>query len=106
MAARLIAVLLILLIAALQYSLWLGKGGWLRVWDIDSKLTEERRKNDGLAARNAALEAEVKDLKEGFGAIEERARNEMGMIRHDEIFFQVLPAQSAPAERTAAERQP
>src|SRR5262245_47449339 len=106
MAARLIAVLLILLIAALQYSLWLGKGGWLRVWDIDGKLTAERRKNDGLAARNAALEAEVKDLKEGFGAIEERARNEMGMIRHDEIFFQVLPAKAAPAERTAAERQP
>ena len=104
MAARLIAVLLILLIAALQYGLWLGKGGWLRVWDIDGKIADQRRKNDSLAARNAALEAEVRDLKEGFGAIEERARNEMGMIRHDEIFFQVLQNQSvAPA---APERQP
>ena len=103
MAARLIAVLLILLIAALQYSLWLGKGGWLRVWDIDSKIAEQRRKNDSLAARNAALEAEVRDLKEGFGAIEERARNEMGMIRHDEIFFQVL--QDKPVPSTAPERQ-
>ena len=104
MAARLIAVLLILLVAALQYSLWLGKGGWLRVWDIDSKLAEQRLKNENLAARNAALEAEVRDLKEGFGAIEERARNEMGMIRHDEIFFQVLPDKSVPAP--SADRQP
>ena len=99
MAARLIAVLLVLLIAGLQYGLWLGKGGWLRVWDIDSKIADQRRKNDGLAARNAALEAEVRDLKEGFGAIEERARNEMGMIRHDEIFFQVLQNKSAAPER-------
>jgi len=106
MAARLIAVLLLMLIAALQYSLWLGKGGWLRVWDIDLKLTELRLKNDGLLARNAALEAEVRDLKEGFGAIEERARNEMGMIRHDEIFFQVLQSKPAPAAPTAHERQP
>ena len=105
MAARIIAVLLVLLIAALQNSLWLGKGGWLRVWDIDGKLTEQRLKNDGLAARNAALEAEVRDLKEGFGAIEERARNEMGMIRHDEIFFQVLQNKSAPSAPAEHERQ-
>ena len=104
MAARVLAVLLILLIAALQYSLWLGKGGWLRVWDIDGKIAEQRLKNDTLAARNAALEAEVRDLKEGFGAIEERARNEMGMIRHDEIFFQVLQDKSVPT--AAADRQP
>jgi cell division protein FtsB len=103
MAARLLAVLLTLLIAALQYGLWLGKGGWLRVWDIDGKIAEQRRKNDGLAARNAALEAEVRDLKEGFGAIEERARNEMGMIRHDEIFFQVLQDKSTA---TAPGQQP
>jgi cell division protein FtsB len=106
MAARLIAVLLVMLIAALQYSLWLGKGGWLRVWDIDGKLAEQRLKNDGLLARNAALEAEVRDLKEGFGAIEERARNEMGMIRHDEIFIQVLQNKPAPAAPAAPERQP
>ena len=100
MAARLIAVLLILLIAALQHSLWLGKGGWLRVWDIDGKIAEQRRTNAGSAARNAALEAEVRDLKEGVEAIEERARNEMGMIRQDEVFIQVL--QSKPAATDAA----
>ncbi|MCC6531502.1 MAG: cell division protein FtsB [Burkholderiales bacterium] len=90
MAARLVALLLIGLIAALQYGLWLGKGSWLRVWDIDRQIAEQQRTNERLSARNAALDAEVRDLKEGLGAIEERARNELGMIRHDEIFFQVL----------------
>ena len=90
MAARLVGVLLVGLIAALQYGLWFGKGSWLRVWEIDRQISEQRRINGGLGARNAALDAEVRDLKEGMGAIEERARNELGMIRHDEIFFQVL----------------
>ncbi|MCC7080255.1 MAG: cell division protein FtsB [Burkholderiales bacterium] len=90
MAARLLALGLIALVASLQYGLWLGKGSWLRVWEIDRKITEQRRSNDQLSARNAALDAEVRDLKEGLGAIEERARNELGMIRSDEIFFQVL----------------
>jgi cell division protein FtsB len=102
MAARVVAVLLTLLIGALQYSLWLGKGGWLRVWEMESKVQAERRLNDGFAARNAALEAEVRDLKEGFGAIEERARNEMGMIRNDEVFFHILQPRTKPG-RPAAE---
>jgi len=90
MVARLVGVLLLLLVASLQYGLWLGKGSWLRVWEIDRKVVEQRRLNDAMAARNAALDAEVQDLREGLGAIEERARNELGMIRHDEVFFQVL----------------
>jgi cell division protein FtsB len=90
MAARLVGVLLLALIAALQYGLWLGKGSWLRVWEIDRSIAAQRLANETLTARNAALDAEVRDLKEGLGAIEERARNELGMIRRDEIFFQVL----------------
>ena len=105
MAARLVAVLLLLVIAALQYSVWLGKGGWLRVWDIDNKVSSQRQINDKLALRNALLEAEVRDLKDGLGAIEERARDEMGMIRDDEVFFQVVVDKSAPPE-SSAERQP
>jgi cell division protein FtsB len=101
MAARLVAVLLIALIASLQYGLWLGKGSWLRVWEIDRKISEQRRINDRLAARNAALDAEVRDLKEGVGAIEERARNELGMIRSDEIFFQVLERAAGDGAQTA-----
>ena len=90
MAARLVGLLLDGLIASLQNGLWFGKGSWLRVWEIDRELAEQRRVNERLAARNEALDAEVRDLKEGLGAIEERARNELGMIRYDEIFFQVL----------------
>jgi cell division protein FtsB len=104
MAARLIAVVLLSLIAGLQYSVWLGKGGWLRVWDIDVKIAGQLRMNAALQSRNDALEAEVKDLKEGYGAIEERARHEMGMIRQDEIFVQVLQhAPAKPAAKTPSE---
>jgi len=106
MAARLVGLLLVALIAALQYGLWLGKGSWLRVWEIDRQIAGQRRTNEGLSARNVALEAEVRDLKEGLGAIEERARSELGMIRHDEIFFQVLERKAAASELPAGERAP
>ena len=101
MGARVVAVLLIVLVASLQYGLWFGKGGWLRVWEIDRKVEEQRRINGQLTARNAALDAEVRDLKEGLGAIEERARNELGMIRSDEIFFQVLERAAGDGAQSA-----
>ncbi len=81
---------LIILLAALQYPLWLGKGSWLRVWEINRQLDAQKITNRGLKARNDALEADVKDLKTGYEAIEERARNDLGMVRPDEVFFQVL----------------
>jgi cell division protein FtsB len=87
---RLLALVLIALIAAIQYPLWLGKGGWLRVWQLDQQVKSQRENNTRLAIRNQALAAEVRDLKEGYEAIEERARAELGMIKKDEIFFQVL----------------
>jgi cell division protein FtsB len=93
---RLLAVALIALIAAVQYPLWLGKGGWLRVWQLDQQLKAQREANAELADRNEALLAEVRDLKEGYDAIEERARSELGMIRKDEIFFQVLDPKLPP----------
>ena len=77
------------LILAIQVPLWLGKGGWLRVWDVDRQLEARHEKNAGLEKRNAALAAEVGDLKQGFDAIEERARYELGMVKNDELFFQV-----------------
>jgi cell division protein FtsB len=97
---RLLALVLVLLIAAVQWPLWAGKGGWIRVWELDQQLKAQRRTNDALRARNAALEAEVRDLKNGYDAIEERARSELGMIARDEVFFQIVepgPASSAPA---------
>jgi len=94
---RLLALTLVFLIAALQWPLWAGKGGWVRVWELDHQLKAQQRSNDTARARNAALAAEIRDLKTGFEAIEERARSELGMIRADEVFFQVLdPAPLSP----------
>jgi cell division protein FtsB len=86
---KVVAVILGALILAIQHPLWLGKGGWLRVWDVDQQLAAQNVKNDRLEVRNAALAAEVKDLKQGSDAIEERARYELGMVKGDEVFFQV-----------------
>jgi cell division protein FtsB len=92
---RLLALALVLLIAAIQSPLWFGKGGWLRVWDLGRQVEAQRETNTKLAVRNTALDAEVKDLKQGYDAIEERARSELGMVRQDEVFFQLL--QPSPA---------
>ena len=89
---RLIIICLAGLLLLIQYPLWLGKGGWLRVWDLDHQVMLARQRIDALKARNAKLGSEVQDLKEGVGAIEERARSELGMIKQDEIFIRVLPA--------------
>lgn len=94
---RWLTLFLALLIAALQYPLWLGKGSWLRVWEVDQKIAEQKQVNQGLKARNASLEAEVRDLKQGYDAIEERARSELGMIKQDEVFFQVLENDRHPS---------
>jgi cell division protein FtsB len=88
---RVLAGVLVALIVAIQYPLWLGKGGWLRVWDVDRQLAAQGAKNERLELRNGALAADVRDLKQGTDAIEERARYELGMVRGDEVFFQ-LPA--------------
>jgi cell division protein FtsB len=85
---RALAIILGALILLIQYPLWLGKGGWLRAWEIDRQLDAAKAKNAQLEARNAGLAAEVRDLKTGTDAIEERARYELGMTRPDEIFFQ------------------
>ena len=95
---RVLALSLAALIALIQYPLWLGKGGWLRVWEVDQQIRSQRETNRRLEARNAALDAEVKNLKVGLDAVEERARSELGMIKDTEIFFQVLE-KPAPASR-------
>jgi len=83
-------------ILLLQYPLWLGKGGWLRVWGLERQVQEQKQANAALLQRNDALEAEVRDLKQGFEAIEERARYELGLIKQDEVFFQVVRPAKAP----------
>jgi cell division protein FtsB len=87
---------LAVLIVLLQYPLWLGKGSWLKVWDLKRQIVEQQAANAVLVARNAQLAAEVNDLKVGYGAIEARARYELGMIRRDEVFFQVMEPVAGP----------
>ncbi len=90
MTLRLLAGIFAGLIVLIQYPLWLGKGGWLKVWDIDRQVSEQKFRNEKLVVRNASLDAEVRDLKQGSEAIEERARYELGMVKQDEVFFQVV----------------
>jgi cell division protein FtsB len=99
---------LIALIVLLQYPLWLGKGSWLKVWDLKRQLAEQEQANSALSARNAQLAAEVTDLKTGYAAIEARARYELGMIKPDEVFFQVMePALiQPPSAENASEAKP
>jgi cell division protein FtsB len=80
--------LLVALLILLQYPLWLGKGGLLRVWELERQVAEQREVNQSLESRNAALDAEVRDLKSGFEAIEERARYELGLVKPGEVFVQ------------------
>lgn len=82
-------IVLATLAVVLQYPLWVGKGGWFRAWEVDARLAEQREVNRKLEQRNAALAAEVEDLKSGNEAIEERARFDLGLTRKGEIFVQV-----------------
>ena len=86
---RWLTVGLVAVIVLLQYPLWLGKGGWLKVWEYDRQLKVQREETRKLEIRNAGLDAEVRDLKQGYDAIEERARFELGMVKQDEVFVQI-----------------
>ena len=92
---RIIVYSMLALLIVIQYPLWLGKGGWLRVYELDRQVNKQVEKNEALAARNGKLSGEVQDLKDGTKAIEERARAELGMSKEGEIFVQVIPKKSA-----------
>ncbi|WP_374584887.1 cell division protein FtsB [Pseudoduganella sp.] len=87
---RLITLALACLLLLIQYPLWLGKGGWLRVAELETEVAAAQEKNEGLRQRNAKLASEVNDLKDGTGAVEERARFELSMIKQNEIYVQIL----------------
>jgi cell division protein FtsB len=87
---RLLLIFLTALLILIQYPLWFGKGGWLRVWELSRQLDGALAKEQELKARNAQLASEVQELKEGTGAVEERARYELGLIKDNEIFVQVV----------------
>jgi cell division protein FtsB len=81
---------LLVLLLLLQYRLWVADGGFADVLRLHRDVAEQTVENTRLRERNEALDAEVKDLKQGLEAIEERAREELGMIKQDEIFYQII----------------
>jgi len=92
---RLMLLCLALSTILIQYPLWWGKGGRLQVRQLQEKIAAQHDVNQALAARNAALQAEVQDLRSGTQAVEERARAEMGMIREGEVFVRILAPDEA-----------
>jgi cell division protein FtsB len=97
---KIVTLILVVLLLLLQYPLWLGRGGWLKVWELHRQVVQQQQTNAQTAARNATLDADVRDLKQGTEAIEERARNDLGMVKKDEVYYQILddaPASSVPA---------
>ncbi len=82
--------LLVVLFVLLQYKLWVGDGSLAEVWDLYRQGDLQKQENQRLQERNQALEAEVQDLKQGLDSIEERAREELGMIKDSETFYQII----------------
>ena len=106
-----LTLIFVILIALLQYPLWLGKGSWLRVWNVNQQIEVQKEKNITFKQRNETLNAEVRDLKQGNAAIEERSRSELGMIKQDEVFYQVidqslpnLPANQLPSDSAKSQK--
>lgn len=100
---RTVALLLMLLLVALQAKLWFGDGGLMEVWELNRRLDTQVKENAQLTERNRSLDAEVQDLKQGLEAVEERARSEMGMIKEGEVFHQII--EPPATARTSQEQQ-
>jgi cell division protein FtsB len=108
MGLRIIAALLLVAFLALQYRLWLSPNGMRDLWRTERAIEAQTEENERLAERNRTLAAEVRDLKEGRAAIEERARTDLGMVGSNETFFQVVPPPPAgdpppPEEKRTAQ---
>jgi cell division protein FtsB len=103
MATRILIGLFLVALFGLQYRLWVADGGFREVWRLESAIEKQQGENAGLHERNRTLAAEVRDLKEGRVALEERARTDLGMIGANETFFQVTgPSPSAPGPGAAS----
>ncbi len=87
---KILFIALAILLALLQYKLWFEKGGVKHVWFLQSDIHDQQKENDQLRQRNAAMEAEVTDLKQGTQAVEEHARADLGMVKKNEQFYQVV----------------
>ena len=89
---KLVIVALLAAFVLLQYRLWVSNEGMREVWHLQQAVASQRAENAVLAERNAQIKAEVADLKHGLTALEERARNDLGMVSANETFYQVVDA--------------
>lgn len=87
---RPVFIILIIALVVLQHKLWLGDGNVIEWVQLEKKLQQHRIENEKLAARNKALEADIKELKSGDQALEEQARYELGMIKENEVYYQFI----------------
>ena len=92
---RAVLVILIVILTLLQLKMWFGEGGFRDVQRLEQRVAEQALENEALAQRNRQLQADVEDLRQGLEAVEERARSELGMIKEDEEFYQVVPGKKA-----------
>ncbi len=87
---KLLLILLTVVLVLLQYRFWFGDGGLTELWQLQRTIEKQQQEITVLSDRNNVLEAEVKNLRQGFAAIEERARSDLGMIKDDETFYQAI----------------
>lgn len=87
---RAVMICLLVLLAVLQYRLWFGQGSYVQAWMLRQQLENQALKNTELQERNSILDAEVTDLKTGHKAVEEQARSDLGMVKSNETFYQVV----------------
>lgn len=87
---KVVNILLIMLLLLIQYGIWAGQSSLGKHFEVRQAVDEQRQENERNRARNQILYAEINDLRHGQEAIEERARNELGMIREGEIFYRVV----------------
>ena len=95
---RVVLAMLLLILILLQLKMWFGEGGFSDARRLEQRVEEQVKENEALAQRNRELRAEVEDLRQGLGAVEERARSELGLIKENEEFYQVVPAEIRVAD--------
>ncbi len=95
---RFLIVILLILLLALQFRLWFGEGGFRDIQKLAQRVETQEEENRLLQARNSELRAEVEDLRERLGAVEERARSELGLIKEGEEFYQPVPVPGTGAD--------
>jgi cell division protein FtsB len=101
----LVAVLLVLM-AGIHYRLWISDDGVRELAQLRDSVETQRAENERLTDRNRQLAAEVRDLKQGFAALEERARSDLGMIAQNETYYQVVPPEPAASQPTEGRSAP